>query len=39
MKNEEEGREEGDENIVEGLSLFKVHHTHVWNHHNEISFY
>jgi hypothetical protein len=31
-----EGREGGNGNIMEGMNLFKVHCTHVWNYHSEV---
>jgi hypothetical protein len=33
------GGGKGNENIMEGVNLFKVHSTHVWNYHNKIPSY
>jgi hypothetical protein len=29
----------GDQNTMEGMNLFKVHLTHIWNYHNETPLY
>jgi hypothetical protein len=39
IKKGRRGREEWEYNAGQGLDLFKVHCTHVWNYHNEPSTY
>jgi hypothetical protein len=31
-------REPKNENVKEGVNLFKVHYMHAWNYHNETSY-
>lgn len=33
------GKVRGNENLIEDMDLFKLHHTPVWNYHNEMLSY